>query len=68
MTPGPHYFCSRAENHSAIALNVEAGKTYYLRQEIQEGIMKARTKLEVMEDDKAQKKLEKLHLSTWETK
>jgi hypothetical protein len=68
VTPGTHYFCSRAENHSAIELTVEAGKTYYLHQEVEMGIMKARTKLEVMDADKALKKLPKLNLSMWETK
>lgn len=68
LAPGQHYFCSRAENHSAIALNVEAGKTYYLQQEIQMGVMKARTKLAVMDDAEAQKKLPKMNLSTWEIK
>jgi hypothetical protein len=68
VTPGKHYFCSRAENHSALELTVEAGKTYYLHQEVVMGIMKARTKLEVMDDDKALKKLPKLNLSTWDAK
>jgi len=68
VTPGQHYFCSRAENHSVIALTVEAGKTYYLQQEIQMGVMKARTGLAVMDEAEAQKKLPKLNLSTWEAR
>lgn len=68
VTPGKHYFCSRAENHSAMALTVEAGKTYYIRQEVVMGIMKARTKLEVMDEETALKKLPKLNLSTWDAK
>ena len=68
VAQGEHYFCSRAENHSAIALKVEAGKTYYLQQEIQMGVMKARTILVVMDDAEAQKKLPKMNMSTWEVK
>jgi hypothetical protein len=45
-------------------LNVEAGKTYYLQQEIQMGVMKACNELAIMDDEKVQKKLEKLNLST----
>jgi hypothetical protein len=68
VAPGEHYFCSRAENHSAIALKVEAGKTYYLQQGIQMGVMKARTNLVVMDEAEAQKKLPKMNMSTWEVK
>lgn len=51
-----------------LALKVEAGKTYYLQQEIRMGVMKAQNELTVMEEDKAKEKLEKLHLSTWEAR
>jgi hypothetical protein len=68
LAPGQHYFCSRAENHSLLALKVEAGETYYLQQEIRMGVMKAQNELTVMNDYKAKEKLEKLHLSTWEVK
>ena len=68
VVPGEHYFCSRVENHSAIALTVEAGKTYYLQQEMQPGMMKGRTSLRVMDEAEAQKKLPKLEISTWEVK
>jgi hypothetical protein len=68
VAPGEHYFCSRAENHSAIALTVGAGKAYYLQQVIEMGVMKARTSLRVMDDAEAQQKLPKMNLSTWEVK
>jgi hypothetical protein len=68
LTPGKHYFCSRAENRSVLVLQVEAGKTYYLQQEIRMGLMKARNNLAVINEDKAKEKLPKLNLSTWEVK
>jgi hypothetical protein len=51
-----------------LALKVEAGKTYYLQQEIRMGMMKARNELAVMDDDKAKEKLAKLNPSTWEVR
>jgi hypothetical protein len=68
LTPGKHYFCSRAENRSVLVLQVEAGKTYYLQQEIRMGLMKARNNLAVINEDKAKEKLPKLNPSTWEVK
>jgi hypothetical protein len=65
---GQHYFCSRAENRSVLALKVEAGRTYYLQQDIRMGVMKAQNELTLMDEEKAKEKLEKLHLSTWEAK
>lgn len=68
LTPGKHYFCSRAENRSVVVLQVEAGKTYYLQQEIRMGMMKARNSLAVISEDKAKEKLQKLNPSMWEVK
>lgn len=68
LTPGPHYFCSQAENRSILVLTVEAGKTYFLEQSIHMGLMKARNDLGVLDDAEGQKKLDKAHPSTWEIK
>jgi hypothetical protein len=68
LDPGEHRFCSVAENHSILTLKVEAGKTYYLQQHIQMGLMKARNKLETMPEGEAAKKLPDLHPSTWTAK
>ena len=68
LAPGTHHFCSRAENRSVLVLQVEAGKTYYLQQEIRMGVMKARNNLAAMSEDKAKEKLENLNHSTWEVK
>ncbi len=37
LDPGQHYFCSKAENKSVLAVRVEAGKTYYVEQMIKTG-------------------------------
>lgn len=68
LEPGEHYFCSQAENRSALALKVEAGKTYYLQQKIRMGFMKARTKLTVLDEAEGKTGLAKCHLSLWEEK
>ena len=63
LDPGEHYACSKAENKSVLAFTVEAGKTYYLRQEISMGVMKARNKIVLMDDQKGAKELAKCHPS-----
>jgi len=68
LDPGEHYFCSEAENHSLLTLKVEAGKTYYVEQHIEMGIMKARNKIEPMTDEEGKTKLAKAHLATWQVK
>lgn len=68
VDPGEHYFCSKAENTSALALKVEAGKTYFLEQKIKMGFMKARNQLALLSDTEGKAKLAKCYLSTWKEK
>jgi hypothetical protein len=68
LEPGEHYFCSQAENKSVMALTVEAGKTYFLQQKIRMGWMKARNKLELVDEAEGRKGLAKCHLSLFEEK
>ena len=68
LDPGEHYFCSVAENHSLLTLKVEAGKTYYIQQHIQMGMMKARNKIETMTAEEGKAKLASANLSTWGVK
>lgn len=49
---GKHLFWAKAENLSALELDVEAGQTYYLKQKVKMGGLKARVKL--MEIDTAE--------------
>lgn len=68
LDPGEHYFCSKAENRSTMALKVQAGKTYYVEQKIRMGIMKARNKLAMMTEEQGKAKLPKCHPSSWKEK
>ena len=68
LDPGEHYFCSDSENRSVLALNVEAGKTYYLQQKIRVGFWKARNKLAVLDEAEGKKGLADCHLSVFEVK
>ncbi len=68
LAPGEHYFCSEAENHSVMALKVEAGKTYYLQQKIRMGWMKAGNSLVLVDEAEGKKGLAKCHLSISEVK
>jgi hypothetical protein len=63
LAPGEHYICSKAENNSILTLNVEAGKTYYVRQEISIGTTKARNFAVLMDDEKGKKEMDKCHPS-----
>ncbi|MBP7865532.1 MAG: DUF2846 domain-containing protein [Acidobacteria bacterium] len=68
LDPGEHYLCSQAENRSCLVISVEAGKTYYLQQQIKMGFMKARNKLVLLEDAAGKKALADCHLCISEIK
>jgi hypothetical protein len=59
VAPGKHVFWSKSENVDALELTVEAGKTYYIQQHVQVGALRARTKLEVLDETEGKKVLEK---------
>jgi hypothetical protein len=68
LEPGEHYLCSKAENRSVLKLTVEAGKTYFVQQKIEMGLMKARNKIVQLSDEEGRKALEKCDLSLSEPK
>jgi hypothetical protein len=68
VEPGERYFCSESENQDYLKLNVEAGKTYFLKQEVKFGTWKARTKLVQMTEEEGRESLKKLNLSVFEEK
>ena len=68
LEPGEHYFCSKAENRSALALTVEAGKTYYLQQKILMGFLSARNHLAVLDEEEGKEALAKCHPSSFHEK
>jgi hypothetical protein len=61
---GSHAFVSRAENTSELTLVTEAGKTYYLEQQVKMGLLKARNKLVQLNDADGKAKLLKCSLSS----
>lgn len=68
MAPGEHFFCSKAENTSVLALNVEAGKIYFVEQKIKMGFMKARNQLALLTEKEGREKLGKTKPSIWKQK
>ena len=68
LEPGEHFFCSESENQDYISLKVEAGKTYYLKQQVEMGMFKARTNLIVLNEEEGKKAVAKTNLSVFELK
>ena len=56
---GTHIFWSKAENTSAIEMEVKAGETYYLKQSIRMGLNKARVKLVQVDETEVEKYFKK---------
>ena len=59
LEPGEYTFWSRAENVSAVKKTVEAGKTYYFKQKVKMGGLKARVSVEFLSDAEGQEVLDK---------
>ncbi len=59
LDPGEYTFWSRAENVSAIKQTVEAGKTYYFKQKVKMGGLKARVSVEFLGDTEGEEELDK---------
>lgn len=65
LDPGEYTFWSRAENVSALKQSVEAGKTYYLKQAVKMGGLKARVAIEFLSEAEGREVLDKCaHHST----
>ena len=54
LEPGLYTFWSRAENVSAVIQTVEAGKTYYLKQAVRMGGLKARVEIGFLSDEEGE--------------
>ncbi len=59
VEPGSHVFWSKSENIDAMEFKVEAGKTYFIKQKVQMGGFRARTKLELLDEIDGQAALAK---------
>lgn len=63
VKPGKREFVSTAENKDDLVLVLEAGKTYFIEQQVKMGIIAARNRLERLEEAEGQQKLAKCKLS-----
>jgi hypothetical protein len=59
VAPGKHVLWSKSENVDALEMTFEAGKTYYIHQQVQMGWGRARTKIEPLSDAEGADKLAK---------
>lgn len=50
VAPGKHTLISKAENDSVLDVVAEAGKNYFIWQEVKMGVLYARNKLELVDD------------------
>ena len=62
LKPGKHSVDSVTENRSSINLNARAGNTYYIWQEVKMGLLSARSKLHLVDREKARDDMEKCKL------
>jgi hypothetical protein len=62
LSAGNHEIVSKAENESNLTLSAEAGKVYYVWQEVKMGLMFARSKLQLMPEEKGQASVKKCTL------
>lgn len=62
LTPGSYTFLSQSENKSFLEISLEAGKIYYLEQQVKMGIVYARTKLKLVDEEKGKSFLAKCKL------
>lgn len=50
VAPGKHKLVSKSENDSVLELQAEAGKNYFVWQEVKMGVLYARSKLQLVDD------------------
>lgn len=55
VAPGKHTVVSKAENTDTLEVDAKPGKLYFIWQEVKMGLMSARSKLQLMDDDKGRK-------------
>ncbi|MFC7288355.1 DUF2846 domain-containing protein [Herminiimonas glaciei] len=54
VSPGKHTILSKAENKDCIELNADAGRLYYLWQDMKRGVFFARSKLSIVNEKEGQ--------------
>ncbi|MDK2122643.1 DUF2846 domain-containing protein [Parachitinimonas caeni] len=55
VAPGKHTVTSKAENTAELTLDAVAGKLYYVWQEVKMGVMSARSKLSLVDEETGKK-------------
>lgn len=63
VAPGKHTITSKAENTDNLELDAQAGKLYYIWQEVKMGFMSARTKLHLVDKAEGQAGVEETQLA-----
>lgn len=63
VKPGKYLVSSVSENTATMELNVEAGKTYYVKQHVKMGVMSARSRLLTVDETEGRKIMEKAKLA-----
>ena len=59
LDPGTYLFWSRAENVSAVELEVAAGQTYFIKHKVKIGGLKARVRTEIISEEEGRDALRK---------
>lgn len=55
VPPGKHVFLSKAENDSILEISTDAGKNYFIWQEVKMGLMYARNRLHLVDESTGKK-------------
>lgn len=63
VSPGTHTFTSKTENHATLTATFEAGKVYFIKQQIKMGFVVGEVGLILLSDEKGKKDLKKCSLS-----
>lgn len=62
VEPGEHTIVSKTENDAELRLTADAGKNYYVWQEVKMGAFSARSKLHLVDDAKGQESVKECKL------
>jgi hypothetical protein len=52
LSPGKHVIVSKAENDASVSIDMQAGQTYFVWQEVKMGFVSARSALHVVDEQK----------------
>ena len=64
LEPRTHTFLAKSKNKSSFELTVEAGKIYFIKQQVKMGFLFAQTGLKLITDEEGRKLLSKCKLSS----